>query len=64
MKDVHNSAQRLLIMTIHVTAGCILFYNNYYLHVRRGKIPSKVITVAVLPVDFRRIPLFYLFRDE
>lgn len=58
MKDIHNSAQRLiLIMIIHVTAGCTLFFNNYYLHVRRGKIPSKVITVAVLPVDFRRIPL-------
>lgn len=48
MKYVHNSAQRLISNDyIHVTAGCILFYNNnYYLHIRRGKVPLKVITAA------------------
>lgn len=33
MKDVYYNSEKRL-MTIHVTAGCTLFYNNYYyLHV-------------------------------
>lgn len=45
MKDLnYNSAQRL--MSIHVTAGCTLFYNNYYYLLHPGKVPSKVITVT------------------
>lgn len=63
MKDVYyNNAQKL--MTIHVTAGCTLFYNNYYyLHVHRGKVPSKVITVACRFPTCSFVVTCYAFRD-